>query len=1057
MLIGSSGELNLGDSIRGHILTSDELKFLTAFFYFSALDELYSALREKGELPEGFIKLLVGLNVDGDVYNFYEHSKKENPERDFLESLEKVFNSEEMDKEEVYRQAEFFKELLKKGRLIIRKTREPNHAKLYIFKKNQLKYPIFIIGSSNLTKAGLNYQKELNIEIGLELYSKKVEEYFDKLWEDSIEIKPEHIVRVLEERTFLRNITPFQAWLYLVKLYLELHTNFEKSEWEKAQEILKSAGYKPYKYQVEAILQGVRSLREHRGVLLADVVGLGKSVIACGIAKMLKEEGLSNRGLVICPPHLIGDENANWGWKKYLNDFDLGHWQVRSLGKLEEALDFVKKNKNIRTIIIDEAHRFRNEDTKRYHLLSEICRGKYVILLTATPFNNKPWDIYALLKLFTIPKRSTLVLGGDLEREFRRYDREFNDLKKQKRQDGANLQEIDAKLRAIAGKIRGIIEPITIRRNRLDLKYYDEKIPMPEVKDPIACYYELTKEQSEFYDDVIEFFKSRFKGAIYRPAEYLKRREVDEFEKQSQKNLYDFMRRLLVKRFESCSFSFYESVKRFKKLNESALRFIEKTQAFILDRDLMEDLEEEEDLEAILRQYEKNLENPLETLQKRRYHKLYKIGDLRKDFIMDIKSDIEFFQELEDKIKGLGFLEKDQKVERLIEEVKNFKDRKILIFTEYVDTARWLRDKLKKEFGDKVLTAIGDLNKETVEKINKNFNAEYEDEGRYRILITTDRLSEGFNLHRAGVVINYDIPWNPVRVIQRVGRINRIGKKVYDEIYILNFFPTEKGESTARQKEIAQHKMFMIHEILGEDAKIFSPDEEPRPSELFQRLTTYTEDQEESFYTKLKREWEELKERYKEQIQALQDLPTRLKTAKPYEKDELIVVVKSGRDLYVIKHDGSRAERVSFEEVYESLRAEENTPQLPLSKGFWDRYKKALEELREIKLAVGQDKHYNLLKTIKTKRPLTEEEKAFIDNLMTDIKEYKTLSKYILKRILKWEELDNEKLRKEIQELRKELGEDFIKVVQEGPKERERSVIITIENQKVWVHGGEDR
>ncbi|MFN3599457.1 MAG: helicase, partial [Aquificaceae bacterium] len=130
MLIGSDGKLNLGETIREHIKTSDELKFLTAFFYFSALDELYSALkeREKSEtIPKEFIKLLVGLNVDSDIYNLYEHSKKKNPEKDFLESLEKVFTSEEMDKEEIYRQTEFFIKLLQEGKLILRKTREPNH------------------------------------------------------------------------------------------------------------------------------------------------------------------------------------------------------------------------------------------------------------------------------------------------------------------------------------------------------------------------------------------------------------------------------------------------------------------------------------------------------------------------------------------------------------------------------------------------------------------------------------------------------------------------------------------------------------------------------------------------------------------------------------------------------------------------------------------------------------------------------------------------------------------------------------------------------------------
>lgn len=125
--------------------------------------------------------------------------------------------------------------------------------------------------------------------------------------------------------------------------------------------------------------------------------------------------------------------------------------------------------------------------------------------------------------------------------------------------------------------------------------------------------------------------------------------------------------------------------------------------------------------------------------------------------------------------------------------------------------------------------------------VYEKFDASFEKQkDEYTILLTTDKLSEGVNLNRAGVVVNYDIPWNPVRVIQRVGRINRIGKKVYDNIYIVNFFPTEKGADIVRSREIAESKMFMIHNVLGEDSKIFSPDKEPQPSELYERLTTYT-------------------------------------------------------------------------------------------------------------------------------------------------------------------------------------------------------------------------
>jgi superfamily II DNA/RNA helicase len=149
--------------------------------------------------------------------------------------------------------------------------------------------------------------------------------------------------------------------------------------------------------------------------------------------------------------------------------------------------------------------------------------------------------------------------------------------------------------------------------------------------------------------------------------------------------------------------------------------------------------------------------------------------------------------------------------------------RKILIFSEYADTVKFVEKKLKSyksksNFHKRTLTVYGNLNESKRDLIEHNFNASADrQDDDYDIIITTDKLSEGFNLNRAGVVINYDIPWNPVRVIQRVGRINRIGKKVFDELMIVNFFPTEKGADYVRSREIASNKMFMIHNTLGED------------------------------------------------------------------------------------------------------------------------------------------------------------------------------------------------------------------------------------------------
>ncbi|MCX7879008.1 MAG: SNF2-related protein, partial [Ignavibacteria bacterium] len=303
---------------------------------------------------------------------------------------------------------------------------------------------------------------------------------------------------------------------------------------------------------------------------------------------------MRSRGIVICPPGLIGDENMTEGWKKYLNEFQLYDWEVRSLGDLENILEFIKSNDDIEIIIVDEAHRFRNQDTKGYELLKNICRYKKVILLTATPFNNKPEDVLALLNLFIIPKKSSITLDNDLVSVFRSINYVFDklayirknykskDKKKAKTakqlyqtffgESEIDLNKIKRKTHQLAKQIRDVIEPITVRRNRLDLlknpNYKKEVEELSVVNDPIEWFYELTPEQSEFYNEIItKYFEDpdeggKFLGAIYRPFQYetgYGQRLFDDEEKDleknrellQQRNLFEIMRRLIVKRFES--------------------------------------------------------------------------------------------------------------------------------------------------------------------------------------------------------------------------------------------------------------------------------------------------------------------------------------------------------------------------------------------------------------------------------------------------------------------------------------------------------------------------
>lgn len=405
---------------------SKELKFLVGFFYFSGLKELYEGLKNN---PDVILKVLVGLNVDKTIYGLIEHGSDEKRLSDdervhrFLVSIKNSINTEYFDNRDFYEQVRFFLHLIKNDRLVIRKTYEPNHAKLYIFKLEQTQVArdsLFITGSSNLTSSGLTRPQEFNVEIS-DYGTDEAEEYFDNLWQKAIpitedDITKKRLVEILEKETLIKEITPFEAYALVLKTYLDTYKG--KSLGQRVIDVLKENGYRPYRYQLDAVSQALSIIDQNNGVIIADVVGLGKTVIACAVAFELKK-----RGIVIAPPGLIGDRKGSEGWKKYLEEFHLTKlgWDAFSLGDLEGVSEFVLRAKDIEVVIVDEAHRFRNQDTKDYELLKNICRGRTVILLTATPFNNRPADIFSFLKLFITPKKSTITLTDDLEFRFTEF------------------------------------------------------------------------------------------------------------------------------------------------------------------------------------------------------------------------------------------------------------------------------------------------------------------------------------------------------------------------------------------------------------------------------------------------------------------------------------------------------------------------------------------------------------------------------------------------------------------------------------------------------------
>ncbi|WP_229655456.1 helicase-related protein [Pedobacter puniceum] len=1073
---------------------------------------MYQSLQKNTTLK---LKLLVGLQVCNHLNKVLEYINQDEALsqdehfNEFITSLGFALNNQELDTEAFYNQVEFFLQMLQDERLIIRKTENPNHAKLYLFRLNQEQAEIqnmegqFVTGSSNLTKAGLSGQEEFNVEIK-DYGFKDAESYFDELWGKAIPIsevenRKQFLIQFIQHKSQAATITPFEAYALILKTYLDLQ--LQKQIKPEVEGLLEEIGFKKFAYQTDAVNQALTVINEYNGVIIADVVGLGKSVIASLIAK-----NLGKRGMVICPPGLIGDRNYHTGWWEYIEKFKLYDWEVQSRGRLEEIAETIN-NKGIEVLIIDEAHYFRNQDTADYEALLNICRDRTVILLSATPFNNSPADIFSLLKLFIIPGKSGISVDDNLEGLFSNFNYRYKQLStitknanslyslKIKKAEALykiiiddqlpiDIKKVRSATKHLANQIKQIISSVVIRRNRLDLKqdyiYAKEVSELSKVKDPIELFYHLTPEQSIFYDSILnEYFSEngRFKGAIYQPFSYEKKVEDEEKldEKgnrafQQQRNLYDFMRRLLVKRFESSFGAFEKSIDRFLNVHLTVKDFINSSNGkFILDRDFMERILafDEEDILANLDKYAQG------DLKKKtpKNNTVYDINkfERKEEFLNDIDNDISIFKEIKKALTNLNIVQNDPKRKEITKEIKRIlttdKNRKIILFSEYVDTILHLEDYLRVEFGNRLLVCAGKVSKELSKNLSSDFNAQYKggQTNNFDVIITSDKLSEGFNLNRAGAIINYDIPWNPTRVIQRVGRINRIGAKVFDELYIYNYFPSEIGADIVKSREIAQQKMFLIHSSLGEDAKIFDIEEEPSASGLYSKLNqSPDEDGELNTVTIVRNTFKDIEEKYPSVIEKINNLPPRVKTAKKFDTNNLNVLRKKGLSLFaqvvdLTEKSSGDIEEVIFEELLKNVKCEYEEPRLSLSDEFWPTYEKIKNFKPNFKtgrsdIALESKAYENLQVYLKILNGKEETLAEFIKMLLLDIKKYHTLSTRSIGRLgrkiisKETNEKELKAFRDDIFWLRNHLGLNYLNKILERVDKYQNEVIIAVEN-----------
>lgn len=806
------------------ILKTDARFFdcLVGYFFISGFYKLYPALENVEK-----IRILIGLHTDRSAYELMQKAGQQGelPLQSHKAVIEKipdnVLNELEnsADSAAIETGVHKFVEWIRSGKLEIKAyPGERLHAKVYIMTFNEgfMDKGRVITGSSNLTQSGLQDNLEFNVELKNRADYDFAIAKFNELWAVAVNVARPYEDTIVNRSPFA-HFTPYE--LYLKFLYEYFRDELNRPD--QLEDIYVPDGFKRLKYQEEAVLSARKVLQEYGGLFLSDVVGLGKTYMAALLAQQL-----DGRSLVIAPPHLLDMHNRG-SWPNVFGDFRVPHTDFESIGKLEDLLERdVSKYVNV---FIDESHRFRTETNQTYEMLAQICRGKRVILVSATPLNNTPRDILSQVKLFQNGKNSTIPNVRNLEAFFTRLEKRLNGLDRQ-----ADREQYFATVQANAKETREqILKYLMIRRTRGEImKYYGEDLTLqglkfPNVSDPQPLFYKFNKTENDIFIETVRLITRDFTYARYKPLTYYEGKR-EHREVQSQQNLAKFMKILLIKRLESSFHAFRLSLERFIR---SYGRFIEefhKGNVYISKKHINKifELLETDDQEAIDRLLDTDRAERLAA------------KDFNADFLRDLEADRVILKKIETLWKQI---KRDPKWEAFSEVLRKdpiLKKGKVIIFTESKETAEYLHEQIANDIDRKVLLFTGSSDESARKEVIANFDARaFQPQDKYRILVATEVLSEGVNLHRSNIVVNYDIPWNPTRLIQRVGRVNRVDT-AFDTIHTYNFFPTEESNDLIKLKESAEAKIHAFIEMLGADARLLTEGEEIKSHDLFAKLTS---------------------------------------------------------------------------------------------------------------------------------------------------------------------------------------------------------------------------
>jgi len=732
-------------------------------------------------------------------------------------------------------------------------TRTSLHAKLYLIydSKQKKTEKVAYLGSSNLTFSGLQHIGELNVDVLEQDAATKLSNWFQDRWTDRFSIDiTEELIEILEESWASEKLlSP-----YLIYLKIAYHLSREARAGIKEFTINEDIKKQLFPFQREAASIAARHLQKRNGVMIGDVVGLGKTYVACALAHMFEEDHF-HRTLIICPA------NLKEMWDDYKYKFNL-RAKVMKITMVQSKL---KDLKRYNLIIIDESHNLRNRDGKRYSAIKDYIsqNDSKVILLTATPYNKTLLDLSSQLSLFIdadddlgiAPEKYISSIGGEDEFIYR-YQTHTRSIKAFEKSDFIEDWQ-DLMRHYLVRRTRTFIKKNYAQQDD-DGRYYIvyEDGSRDYFPKRIAKKFEYDFNPNDPNDQYAKLYSKevvKLINALELPRYGLKielKEDIDdqltEDEKRIKENLsragkrlMGFCRTNLFKRLESSGHAFLLSVARHIYRNYVYLHAIETNnpipigsqEASTIDTYLGDTDLEDEYLEIDLLTKEENY--------KKQAAKTYALISTKKSHRYDwIQSNV-FADSLHKKLqddcnKLLEILElgkkwkaqNDRQLNAVLDFCKGkYPDEKILIFTQYSDTAEYINNYLSDRL-KRVACVTGDSDNPTIlaQRFSPNSNEKnIPKKDQIRVLISTDVLSEGQNLQDCRIIINYDLPWALIRLIQRAGRIDRIGQEA-KEIYCYSILPEDGVNNIINLRDRLEERIEENAEVVGADETFFEGD-----------------------------------------------------------------------------------------------------------------------------------------------------------------------------------------------------------------------------------------